>query len=414
MRYMLSLILTGFLASNACAQGFDSTSDGSDGALTFGAGAGVIIWDPATAGPGGTPLDADGDNIFHFTTITIPVGTTVKLIASNFGGEGRPVTWLASGDVVIEGVIDLDGAQGHLDTGPNLPSEPGAGGWSGGAVVSGVRQPGSGPGGGVFQPQNAGGGGTHRTQGYRDAFAPARAPYGNRYILPLLGGSGGGAGTLIGGGAGAGALLVASSTSIVLEGEIHAIGGAAATYPGSGEVSSGGSGGAIRLVAPTVSGSGSCDVNGGAGSIASSPTSYRGGSGWIRIQAFTNGFLSTGTVAPAAAATFASPGLLFPPGNTATLRVTSIDGIVAPDLPTGSFNPVDVTIDNPGDVTIAVSATNIPVGTTVSVVIASEDGALQFLSTTPLAGSRAESTATVSATLPTGYSRISIAASWTP
>lgn len=403
-------------AAEAYAQGFDSTSTGADGALTFPAGAGVVIWDPATAGPGGTPLDPEGDNIFHFTTITIPSGTTVKLVASRFGGEGRPVTWLASGDVTIEGVIDLDGAPGHPDTGPTLRSEPGAGGWSGGAVVSGVRQPGNGPGGGLFRPQDAGGGGTYRTQGYKDSgsFVPARQPYGNRYLLPLLGGSGGGSGTLVGGGAGGGAILIASSTQVTLDGEIRAVGGAAATYPGSGEATSGGSGGAIRLVAPTVSGSGVCRVDGGVGGYAPFPTAYFGGSGWIRVQAFNNALLSTGTFEPAAAASFATPGLLFPPPNAATLRVTAIDGVAAPTMPTGSFNPVDVIIDNPGPVTIEIEASNVPVGTVVTLVIASEDGVLQYGSSTPLSGSRAQSTATYSTTLPAGFTRVSLSASWTP
>ena len=88
-----------------------------------------------------------------------------------------------------------------------------------------------------------------------------RAPYicgkggiftGNRYLIPLTGGSGG-EGALYagswGGGAGGGAILLASSTLITVNGAINAFGG-----DGSGNIAGAGSGGAIRLVAPTLSG----------------------------------------------------------------------------------------------------------------------------------------------------------------
>ena len=52
---------------------FDSGSDGSDGALIFEAPETetTIDFDPTAFDP---PLDPDGDNVYHFTTIYIPSG----------------------------------------------------------------------------------------------------------------------------------------------------------------------------------------------------------------------------------------------------------------------------------------------------------------------------------------------------
>src|SRR5690606_19030632 len=81
------------LAGPAAAQpALDSGSDGSDGALVFEADAGVVEFNPQALG-----LDEDGDGVFHFTTITVPAGTTIRLGAGILG-EGRPVVWLATGD----------------------------------------------------------------------------------------------------------------------------------------------------------------------------------------------------------------------------------------------------------------------------------------------------------------------------
>src|SRR5207248_2812146 len=96
--------------------------------------------------------------------------------------------------------------------------------------------------------------------------------YGNAFLLPLIGGSGGG-GVIsginsiysgFGGGAGGGAIMIASSVLIRVNGFITANGG-----------TPGGSGGAIRLVAPTITGFGTLQASGG----------QSGASGRIRIEA---------------------------------------------------------------------------------------------------------------------------------
>ncbi len=118
---------------------FDSGSDGSDGALdlTGLASGGGIVFDPAGFDP---PLDTDGDNVYHFTTINIPMGVTVKMSGPVL--NMRPVYWLASGEVTIDGVIDLDGEDGALVNTHRL-SMPGPGGYPSGApkvTVEGVGE----------------------------------------------------------------------------------------------------------------------------------------------------------------------------------------------------------------------------------------------------------------------------------
>jgi hypothetical protein len=216
-------------AGTAFAQTFDSGSTGADGALAFPATPGTVVFDPRAFDP---PLDPDGDNVYHFTTVTIPAGVTVRL-ASGALPEGRPVVWLASGAVQIDGVLDLNGSDGHADNQTPLPAVPGAGGYSGsagGTTVTPARN-GNGPGGGRAAASRHGGGAGHAAAGggSTSTGTPGGA-YGNEFLLPLLGGSGGAGGARgaqngSGGGAGGGAILIASSVSIALNGSVTARGG---------------------------------------------------------------------------------------------------------------------------------------------------------------------------------------------
>src|ERR1700722_1286865 len=87
---------------------FVSGSTGSDGALSFQAPppgqTTTVIFNPTSFTP---PLDPAHDNIFNFTTITIPAGVTVQLVSSTLAAG--PVVWLATGAVDIEGTLDLSG-----------------------------------------------------------------------------------------------------------------------------------------------------------------------------------------------------------------------------------------------------------------------------------------------------------------
>src|SRR5438034_1048832 len=78
------------------AQTISSGSTGADGALNLTT-PGAIVFDPTALG-----LDADADNVFHFTTINIGAGVTVKLTSARL--KGRSVIWLASGAVQISGI----------------------------------------------------------------------------------------------------------------------------------------------------------------------------------------------------------------------------------------------------------------------------------------------------------------------
>jgi hypothetical protein len=332
----------------------------------------------------------------------------------------RPVYFLASGNVTISGVVDLNGGRGHNYDAVHIPSFAGAGGYSGGiGYQNGVcaATAGEGPGGGGAGMTSggfaagAGAGGGYKTQGTvygcSSGCAVFGKAYGNKYLLPLYGGSGGGGGYYSingsGGGAGGGALLIACSGTIQLNfgGNILAKGGAPGnqyTYGSGG----GGSGGAVRLAANTIAGSGVVDVWSG---------SYGASDGYIRIEAYTC-TVPTGNFRPVAQ--FATPGLpLFPTAAILPMvKIVSFDGIAVPSNPFGNYTQPDVTI-NKGDTTlVAIKAKNIPLGTIVNVTMNSEDeGSFSFV-TTPLVGTLDSATATARIKIPPGYSRFTCTASW--
>src|SRR5262245_43826796 len=179
-------------------------------------------------------LDSDRDNVFHFTTITIGQGVIVKMPFNAL--QGRPVIWLATGAVQIDGTIDLDGQAG-ADPAPGglmRASTPGPGGYPGGVGFGGVGftiergadlRRGLGP----------GGAGSHGHAGHAvngPVFVGFEGgAYGNAWAGPLRGGSGGGGAGAVGGpaggggGAGGGALRIFSTTSIVVNGVLTANGG---------------------------------------------------------------------------------------------------------------------------------------------------------------------------------------------
>ncbi|HBY61444.1 MAG TPA: hypothetical protein DEH78_16605, partial [Solibacterales bacterium] len=111
-RFPLSFVL---LAAPLAAQ-FSSGSNGSDGALNLqvlqGQTTRTVEFDPDDTTlfpPNG--LNPARNNIFHFTTITIGPGVTVRMRSPRV--RDLPVVWLASGAVLIQGAIDLTGGPGH-------------------------------------------------------------------------------------------------------------------------------------------------------------------------------------------------------------------------------------------------------------------------------------------------------------
>ena len=389
---LLILITAAMIGDNrfASAQSFGSGSNGSDGALNLTT-PGTIIFDPKSFNP---PLDSDGDNVFHFTTINIAAGVTVKLSGKIFT---RPIIWLATGAVTINGTIDLNGEEGHPranNLSVRTPSVPGAGGYSGGVGGNSSQsaRPGNGPGGG--------------------GVAASGTFTGNAFLVPIVGGSGGGGEQLAsstigaGGSAGGGAILIASSVSIVVEGRIGAEGGRSDSQGFSGA----GSGGAIRLMAPTISGSGVLSVREG-----SAPGSIGNGTlGRIRIEAFIHqwNFRDDFSNVPPANTTTGSPFNVFLP-TFPSVRLTSVAGVPVNQSPTGSFQMPDVTISSTSPVTVVIEARNVPVGTVVKLHLFSENGPDQFVDSAPLAGTSQTSTATASVVFPSGFSRGFLRASWT-
>ncbi|HEX9669971.1 MAG TPA: hypothetical protein VGC93_10855 [Thermoanaerobaculia bacterium] len=391
------------------AQAFDSGSTGADGALTLTT-PGTVVFDPASFSP---PLDPDGDNVYHFTSITIGSGVTVRLLGPRL--TMSPVFWLATGPVQIDGTVDLSGSIGQhgtqvLNDGSRVPSVPGAGGFPGGVGGTATSPPseGNGPGGGRLPDRgdHPGGGASHAFPG--GSYLPPRPAYGNQFLLPLLGGSGGG-GTYAraGGGAGGGALLLASSVSIVVNGSILADGGNGGWETGTaGQLGGGGSGGALHLLAPTLSGTGTLTARGGNPGVFTAASAGR-----IRLEAFQQNFAGNISGASPVRATVFTRDLTRP---LSTVRVVSVDGQPVPTNPDGSFTVPDVTISKGTAATVAIEGRNVPPGTVAEIRVYSEAATDQVVNSTPLAGTLALSSATASVVFPPGFSRAYVRATWTP
>ena len=197
-RFLYSSFAVLLLAGSAAAQGaFTSGSTGADGALNY-ATPGTYNFDPSNP-----VLNPAGDNIFNFTTINIATGVTLNL--TNALLRGKPVIWLATGNVSIAGNLVLDGASA-----PNLasfgadwianraPTQPGPGGFPGGVgarygTPATPASPGLGPGGAPVQTSancTGGGSGSFGTVGNG---TPAASTYGT-LTRALIGGSGGSGG----------------------------------------------------------------------------------------------------------------------------------------------------------------------------------------------------------------------------
>jgi hypothetical protein len=381
------------------SQTFSSGSTGADGPLNITA-PGVTYFNPAALN-----LHPANPNIFNFTTITIAQGATLVLTEEVFHG---PAFFLATGDVVITGTLDLSGNGGGNGTSiqsGRLTSYAGSGGYGGGL--------GGGPGGTPApEPGNGPGGGTAGTS---TANAGNGQFTGNQFLVPLIGGSGGG-GVYVGsgapytcfggaGGAGGGAILIASSTSITISGGgvINANGGGPGGNCGLGGAAPGGvgSGGAVRLIANTITGSGVIFIG------------YSGHLGVVRLEAFSQGFhnvvdaLDSMNVPFGQSAPFA---IALPTTAPGSLTVTSINGT---SINANPFSFPDTTINTSTPVTINIQAKFIPPGTVPTLTIFSETGPDQVITCGPLTGTLQSSTSTANVTFPTGGSRGFVKATWT-
>ena len=142
-RWVIVVCLALFMMSAASpvhAQ-FISGSNGSDGAF---------------APTSNVTVQLDDDGVFHYTTINIPAGVTVRFTRN---ARNTPVVMLAQGNVTINGAIVIDGVNAQ-----SLGGDGGPGGFNGGVGGAGIvgftlGTTGDGPGGGRGASSATGGGG---------------------------------------------------------------------------------------------------------------------------------------------------------------------------------------------------------------------------------------------------------------
>ncbi len=413
LRSWVTLLTVGlfFISPNlSLAQIFSSGSTGADGA--FSPSADITV-----------PLPPDG--IFNYTTVNIPSGVTVTYQPNV---ANTPVTILATGDVTIAGTLDVSG--GDAVRFSSNTSDP----------VINIGQPG-GPGG--FRGGNGGarGGGTPAGPGQGldggDIFTGVNLfglaggyglPSTFVSLVPLVGGSGGAGGNAhlvsttqfsgSSGSGGGGAVVIASSTTITVSGLIDARPGKGVDPFDNGslvscgasprdQISGTGSGGAIRLVSPIIAGGGIltaegeriCSEIGGNAPIISE-------AGRIRIETLTNNYTGNATPSPMISPVLSpvtsdsTPALV----NLPTVTFSSIGGAAAPVAPNGDFGTPDVVLP-PGStnpVNIVMAATNIPLGTRITVRLTRQLVEATTVLSTPLVGTIALSSAMADMTLPLG------------
>ena len=256
LKLVIALTVTAW-STTAQAQGFDSGSDGSYGPIDI---------------TSHTQLPMPDDGVFHATTINVANAVTLSFIPN---GRNTPVYLLATGDVVIDGTISVDGQLGTATAG----GAGGPGGFAGGAPGFSGNPPGAGkgPGGGQI------GAPPYTTRGAPASFVIGDNPYGTLLLVPLVGGSGAAGTAGLGGSGGGGAILIASNTKITF-----VSGTVSASAPWNSASYS--TGGAIRVVAPEVEGTGTLSAIG-----------YATGSsdGRVRIDSLFPGLLTGMTLTAA-------------------------------------------------------------------------------------------------------------------
>ena len=166
----------------------------------------------------------------------------------------------------------------------------------------------------------------------------------------------------------------------------------------------GGSGGAVRLVATTIISTGShgqINVSGGAAGGGTAPGATGAGArGRIRVESYTNTAFINLVGAQPSVVLIPKPVTL---ANTPTLRISAVGGVATPPAPQASLGIPDVilpaTTTNP--VQVSLTASQIPLGTTVLVSVKGQLGAGSSVVSTALSGTVASSSATANVTLPT-------------
>lgn len=376
----------------ASGQTFNSGSTGSLGA--FAPASNTVVTLPA-------------DGVLNYTTITIPSGVTVTFQRN---AANTPVTMLAQGNVSIAGTIRVNGDDAVVggtsgSWGVTTGSKGGPGGYNGG---DGGLRGSSSSNGTAGQGPGGGGPGLLPAIFTQDGSYGAHSSFVN--LIPLYGGSGGGGGVATttqngpAGAGGGGAIVIASTTQITIQatGSVTANGGVGSTpcaWTGAGA----GSGGAIRLVAPQVTQQGTVQAKGGNNSCVGG-----GGFGYagrVRIECTTCTLNATDPVA-STSTTLGPITAASTPALTAlpTLTITNVAGSTVPATPTGSHASPDLSLaaSTPSELTVTLTATNVPVPTQFTVKMLPAMGEPLFFPSTYSTGSFASSTATATVRIPPG------------
>ena len=403
------VVLIGAVTLSMDTLAYDSGSTGADGAFA-----------PAVD----TELTLPANGIFNFTDVIIPAGVTVT-----FGrnASNTPVYILASGDITIDGIIDVSGGDVPAAPGPtpllsdNASSLGGPGGFVGGhgsffyePRVYGAN--GAGPGGGSVANDRCGGGGGGygsvggEGQGNCANRGPNGVAYGNSELAFLVGGSGGGGGGADensgfrgeGGSGGGGAILLAASGQIIITGEVIANGGNVAehSFPRGG--GGAGSGGAIRVVGDFISGEGLIIAEGGVTGITLKSDERGGGGGFGRIRLEANSLERLANTIPAFSFDSPQPALF---SGLPQLSISTFGGVVAPAFPTGEDDiKLAGLVANP--IAVEFSTSNVPLGTVISLRVSPNGSRPYQINSAGVTGSFVAGTAIVDVDMLSGSSTL--------
>jgi len=344
------------------------------------------------------------NGIYQYTSVNIPASVTVTFTPN---AANTPVVWLVQGNCMINGIVDVSGRSASYGVGLSAAGAAGGPGGYRGGDAGAHAGAGQGPGGGA-----AGGPvGESAAFGAVPMTGPVPHPngtqvYGNQYLLPLIGGSGGGGCTnasgnapnynyYCGGGGGGGAILIAASGQINIGGNVTAVGGQGGTPGYAPLYGGGGSGGAVRLVSETLVGSGVINCDGGAGGNAES-----GGLGRVRLDVVDDNF--GGQIYGVVTEGF-QPIIMPGAGQGVGLVIASVGGLPVSASPTGVLATPDAVLSaqqaNP--IPIMVQCSNLPLGTAITVSVKPMNGS-PVNAVGHNTGTLASSTATVLLNMPRG------------
>lgn len=373
-------------------------ADGSDGELNITQNTTIDLsnavkgaWNGVNTSPGNGVYDpTQWAVVFRYSKVTIATGATLSF--ANHPSKA-PVVWLVSGDVTINGTVSLDGK--FSAKGATIGADGGPGGAPGGDKTASVQGPGFGLGGSNFV--SPGSPGSFATASTRNDVG---RPYGGPSLVPLVGGSGGsyqsgGSNDQGAGAGGGGAILIASTGTITVAGQVNAKGGeSGGGYFGDPNGLVSGSGGGIRLCASEISGGGVLDASGGTDA----------GSGRIRLEAAQVSGSLQATPAPSSAL-ITDPVILWPPDDAPRVRVTSVNALpVATDA--NSYwkpSPPDLTLAGASLYAVTLETKNVPTDRKVRVKMTPASGTATLTEATLVSGDQTLATWTAQVQFTQGF-----------